>query len=79
MLLVFSVNVMTGLWLINKVSTYTGYKAIYLYASFPVWSLLSAAGLRHLSQKSQTWARSTQLLLLVCYAFLAASLVWMPS
>ena len=78
-LLVFSVNVMTGLWLINKVSTYTGYKAIYLYASFPVWSLLSAAGLRHLSQKSQTWARSTQLLLLVCYAFLAASLVWMPS
>ena len=41
--------------------------------------VLSAAGLRHLSQKSQTWARSTQLLLLVCYAFLAASLVWMPS
>lgn len=76
---VFCVNVLTGLWLINKVSTYTGYKAVYLYASFPVWALLSAAGLQYLEERDTRLATVAQGLLLLCYAFLGMSLVWMGS
>lgn len=73
---VFAVNILTGLWLINKVSTYTGYKAVYLYASFPVWALLSGAGLKWVQERNAGVGQALQFGLLLCYGFLTASLVW---
>ena len=72
---VMAANMAACAWLITKIPTYTGYKAIYLYPSFTAWALLFGAGIRQLNTRPRLQAASISLCF-VSSAFLLYSLIW---
>ena len=73
---VFLVNLISGFWVVTKIDNYTGYKALYFYSSFPVWALLSGAGIYYLDKRSLKLGSAMKVALLFCYSFLTYSLIW---